>query len=226
MTEKVLSQLQKEYRDFFLGKLKEYEVKSPVELTKDRKSEFFISVKQDWAKIKIDKKQHKDTTSKDPKSPTKSLIENIAAQTTKKSEENKRLHTETQTIQDFSVQIIKSEPNEKQTLGLRILYNPNNHFSQEKNYNYPVVKMPVANSLLKLPRVGRTNQKGYKEKDFFNQIKLQIANIEFSDNVHMVIPNFNRPYEPDIVLFDKKHNLYIDIEIDEPYDGYFRYPTH
>lgn len=226
MTEKVLSQLQKEYRDFFLGKLKEYEVKSPVELTKDRKSEFFISIKQDWAKIKIDKKQHKDTTSKDPKSPTKSLIENIAAQTTKKSEENKRLHTETQTIQDFSVQIIKSEPNEKQTLGLRILYNPNNHFSQEKNYNYPVVKMPVANSLLKLPRVGRTNQKGYKEKDFFNQIKLQIANIEFSDNVHMVIPNFNRPYEPDIVLFDKKHNLYIDIEIDEPYDGYFRYPTH
>ena len=42
----------------------------------------------------------------------------------------------------------------------------------------------------------------------------------------MVIPNFNNPYEPDIVLFDKSLNLYIDIEIDEPYDGYFRYPTH
>jgi hypothetical protein len=42
----------------------------------------------------------------------------------------------------------------------------------------------------------------------------------------MVIPHFNRPYEPDIVLFDKERNLYIDIEIDEPYDGYYRYPTH
>ncbi len=28
------------------------------------------------------------------------------------------------------------------------------------------------------------------------------------------------------MLIDKTLNLYIDIEIDEPYDGYFRYPTH
>jgi len=42
----------------------------------------------------------------------------------------------------------------------------------------------------------------------------------------MVIPHFNKPYEPDIVLFDNSLNLYIDIEIDEPYDGYYRYPTH
>jgi hypothetical protein len=42
----------------------------------------------------------------------------------------------------------------------------------------------------------------------------------------MIIPNYNKPYEPDIVLFDKILNLYIDIEIDEPYDGYYRYPTH
>ena len=27
-------------------------------------------------------------------------------------------------------------------------------------------------------------------------------------------------------MFDKNLNLYIDIEIDEPYDGYYRYPTH
>jgi len=49
---------------------------------------------------------------------------------------------------------------------------------------------------------------------------------QFLDNVHMVIPHFNRPYEPDIVLYDKDLNLYIDIEVDEPYDGHYRYPTH
>ncbi len=226
MTEKVLSQLQKEYRDFFLGKLKEYDVKTPAELTKDKKSAFFTSIKQDWAKIKIAKKQPKYTLPKDQKASDKSPNESVAVQTTKKAEESKRPLPEPQLKQEFSEQIIKSEPNEEQTIDLRILYNPNNQFLQEKNYSYPVVKMPIANSLLKLPRVGRTNQKGYKEKDFFNKIKLQIADIEYSDNVHMVIPNFNKPYEPDIVLFDKKQNLYIDIEIDEPYDGYYRYPTH
>jgi len=86
--------------------------------------------------------------------------------------------------------------------------------------------MPKSNTILKLPRNGRSNQKGYKEKDFYNQLKQNITDIEMTDNVHMVIPNFNKPYEPDIVLFDKNLNLYIDIEIDEPYDGYYRYPTH
>jgi hypothetical protein len=86
--------------------------------------------------------------------------------------------------------------------------------------------MPKQNTLIKLPRTGRSNQKGYKENDFYNKIKQTITDIEITDNVHMVIPNFNKPYEPDIVLFDKSLNLFIDVEIDEPYDGYYRYPTH
>jgi hypothetical protein len=106
------------------------------------------------------------------------------------------------------------------------LFTPNSYFVQEKKYLYPVVKMPNQNSLLKLPREGRSNQKGYKEKDFFDQIKIQIPQIDTTDDVHLIIPNYNKPYEPDIVLFDKTLNLYIDIEIDEPYDGYYRHPTH
>jgi len=125
-----------------------------------------------------------------------------------------------------SVQIIRSAFNEEQTDELRILYQPNNHFAQEDHYHYPVVKMPIQHARLKLTRVGRTDQKGYKENDFYHLIKNQIPEIEATDNVHMVIPNFNKPYEPEIVLFDKNINLYIDIEIDEPYDGYYRYPTH
>jgi hypothetical protein len=57
-------------------------------------------------------------------------------------------------------------------------------------------------------------------------LKLHFSDFELTDDVHMVIPFFSRPYEPDIVLFDRERNLYIDIEIDEPYDGYYRYPTH
>lgn len=133
MTDKVLSQLQKEYRAFFLEKLKEFDVKSPAELTKDRKSEFFTTIKQDWAKIKLAKKHLKDTFPKDSKASTKSPNESFVVQATIKLEENKSPQKEPQINQEFSVQIIKSEPNEQQTIDLRILYNPNNDFLQEKN---------------------------------------------------------------------------------------------
>jgi hypothetical protein len=246
MTERILSELQKEYRDFFLGKLKLYGVNSPAELkTKENKSKFFTEIKQDWAKVKFDKK-HKQETEKRQVNPvtTEKEISRIPTvkRTTSQSEPQnfkKSIHQETEgknnvkrqeynepTQQEFNKQIINSEPNEEQTDDLKILFTPNNHFEQTEQYLYPVVKMPKQNSNLKLSRLGRSNQKGYKENDFYNQIKSKITEISIENNVHMVIPNYNKPYEPDIVLYDKKLNLYIDIEIDEPYDGYYRYPTH
>lgn len=251
MNERKLSELQKEYRAFFLEKMKLYGVKSPAELTKDKKSEFFTEIKQDWAKHKLSKKKLKEVDKqkvqpivkepvevfekKENENKTTSPIKKWTEQehTTQQPKERKQPPSDKKTPRqeeerprEFTKQIIKSEPNEEQTDDLRILFTPNNHFAQEEQYLYPVVKMPKQNTILKLPRAGRTNQKGYKENDFFNKLKQQITDIELTNNVHMVIPNFNKPYEPDIVLFDKSLNLYIDIEIDEPYDGYYRYPTH
>ncbi|GAB1462304.1 hypothetical protein [Pedobacter sp.] len=243
MTERILSELQKEYRDFFLGKLKLYGVNSPAELrTKENKSRFFTEIKQDWAKVKLAKKQKKEaekkqiqTTTTEKEIPTvkKTTTETVAQnfkkstyQDTESKNYGKRQEYQQPTHQEFSKQVIKSEPNKEQTDDLKILFTPNNHFEQTEQYLYPVVKMPKQNSNLKLPRLGRSNQKGYKETDFYNQIKSKITDINIDNNVHMVIPNYNKPYEPDIVLFDKKLNLYIDIEIDEPYDGYYRFPTH
>ena len=226
MTERKLSELQKEYRDFFLEKLKLFSVKSPAELAKEKKSAFFTGIKQDWAKIKIAKKQIKEVYKRTTKTTSEKLKQSSQEKIPIESAEKKQVSEKISTPQGLTKQIIKSEPNKEQTDDLKILYTPNTHFEQGENYLYPVVKMPIHNSSLKLPRTGRSNQKGYKENDFYNKIKLQISNVELTNNVHMVIPNFNKPYEPDIVLFDKSLNLYIDIEIDEPYDGYYRYPTH
>lgn len=250
MNERKLSELQKEYRAFFLGKLELYGVKSPAHLTKEKKSEFFTEIKQDWAKHKLEKQQLKEVMKKpltiveEPvevyevterinkeTSPTKNGIEQ-EHKTRQPSDKNqpstgeKTPRQEEESPREYTKQIIKSEPNQEQTDDLRILYSPNSHFEQGEQYLYPVVKMPKNNTILKLPRNGRSNQKGYKENDFFDQLKQNITDIEITNNVHMLIPNFNKPYEPDIVLFDKNLNLYIDIEIDEPYDGYYRYPTH
>lgn len=255
MNERKLSELQKEYRGFFLEKMRLYGIKSPAELTKEKKSEFFTEIKQDWAKYKQSKKRLIETNIVDTQTivsePIETYIEKAKQQSKGDSSHKlkdsprteypiqpnqKKEHHQTDKIassqkqerpqQEFTKQVIKSEPNLEQTDNLKILFAPNNHFTQKVNYIYPVVKMPKPNSSLKLPRTGRTNQKGYKENDFFKEIKNQITGVELTNNVHMVIPSFNKPYEPDIVLFDKNLNLYIDIEIDEPYDGYYRYPTH
>ncbi|MDD4438240.1 MAG: hypothetical protein PHS04_09430 [Tissierellia bacterium] len=250
MNERKLSALQKEYRAFFWGKMELYGVKSPTELTKDKKSEFFTEIKQDWAKHKLEKQQLKEANREvntiveepvevyeEPDSINKETRPikkwNEHEQTTKHPDDKSKPSTskkiprqEEESPREFTKQIITSEPNQEQTDDLRILFNPNSYFEQREQYLYPVVKMPRSNTILKLPRTGRSNQKGYKENDFFDQLKQNIIGIELTNNVHMIIPNFNKPYEPDIVLFDKNLNLYIDIEIDEPYDGYYRYPTH
>ena len=248
MNERKLSAQQKGYRAFFLEKMRLYGVKSLAELTKEKKSEFFTEIKQDWAKHKLSKKQLEAFDRKETqpivKEPEEIYTKKEKRETEIKSqfkekgwpkkeysdlsnkEKKEPRKEQEQPPQEFIKQIIKSEPNQEQTDDLRILFKPNSHFLQDDQYQYPVVKMPKQNTILKLPRAGRSNQKGYKENHFFNQIKKSVVDIELANDVHMVIPNFNKPYEPDIVLFYKSLNLYIDIEIDEPYDGYYRYPTH
>lgn len=255
MNERKLSELQKEYRAFFLENLSLYGVKSPAVLTKEKKSEFFTKIKQDWTKHKHSEKQKIETDKRNiqiiVEEPKPTYKEKTTLDTKEKgapksqewpqqeypippnkekesqeSDKNAGYQVQERPTQEFTKQIIKSEPNKEQKDDLIILFNPNSHFLQHDPYQYPVVKMPKQNTSLKLPRTGRSNQKGYKENDFYNQIRKNIEAIEIANDVHMVIPNFNRPYEPDIVLFEKRLNLYIDIEIDEPYDGYYRYPIH
>lgn len=221
-----LSELQKEYRDFFLEKLRIYGVKSPAELSKEKKSAFFTAIKNDWAEIKIKKRQTNETNKIIAETISEKPKQTVKEKTPQESEIKRQQQKMPRPPQEFAKQIIKSVPNKEQTDHLKIRFTPNSHFAQVENYLYPVVKMPKHNASLKLPRAERSNQKGYKENNFFNEIKVQIADIEVNNNVHMVIPSYNKPYEPDIVMFDKNLNLYIDIEIDEPYDGYYRYPTH
>jgi hypothetical protein len=42
------SELQKSYQDYFTAKLNKYGVKSPAELSEDKKSQFFSEISKDW----------------------------------------------------------------------------------------------------------------------------------------------------------------------------------
>lgn len=224
MAMRKLSILQKAYKEFFLAMLTAYEVDSPAKLTYVQKGEFFTRIKEDWkerkaAIVKARKKKH-PPTKKSNYSKVKVSRPSIAL------EPKVSYSVPVSVTSEDSPQKILSKVNPNQTDDLKIKYHPNQFFEQEELYNYPVVKMPKQESHLKLPRKGRALGKGYKERDFYKAMLDNIPEIEIEDDLHMAIPYFNKPYEPDIVMIDKNLNLYIDIEIDESYDGYYRFPTH
>lgn len=204
--------------------LDEYGVVSPAKLNREQKSAFFTGIKKGWRTKKA------ALLKSETKKPTPSKKAKYAKVKVSKPSipiEPKTKYTQANfSFKEVVTKQIISKANPEQTEDLRIKFYPNQFFEQGEEYSYPVVKMPQAGSLLKLPRKGRAMGKGYKEDDFLQAIIQNITCVEVLNNVHLTIPYYNRPYEPDIVLVDKQLNLYVDIEIDEPYDGYFRFPTH
>lgn len=111
----------------------------------------------------------------------------------------------------------------------KIGYNPSTIFSQENPYSYPVVKMPMVGSIIKLPRKGRTNKLGFTENKFYIDLKKYFEqNFKIYNDRHIIHRTGTNFYEPDFLIISEKDNknIFIDIEIDEPYDGLSRVPTH
>jgi hypothetical protein len=73
--------------------------------------------------------------------------------------------------------------------------------------------------------MGSKATRGWSEDIFKNHL-----NQYFSGRIHtgltLARPGFEYPYSPDFAYIDKELNLYIDIEIDEPYVFHTGEPTH
>lgn len=126
------------------------------------------------------------------------------------------------------IRVIQSIPDPGKAEAKRIGYLPNAFFNQQEPYSYPVVKMPSKNSYIKFPRKGRSDKKGYKENEFKIYLD-QYFQTQFNIFNDKHIPTKNgRPYEPDFVMSNEEEgkNIFINIEIDEPYDGWLKTPTH
>jgi len=68
-------------------------------------------------------------------------------------------------------------------------------------------------------------QEGFSEAKFYNHLK-QYFKSNVQRGLTLNIPNFEFPYSPDFAYIDQSTNLYIDIEIDEPYDYQSNKLTH
>jgi very-short-patch-repair endonuclease len=126
---------------------------------------------------------------------------------------------------------IKAKDKEKENVKeiKRIGYKPTNNFKQKEPYSYPVVKFPNENAPIKFPRNGRSNKKGFKEDDFFVYLTNYFSkDFKVFNDKHIPQQNNHRPYEPDFILLKETNNdnIFINIEIDEPYEGLSKTPTH
>ena len=135
------------------------------------------------------------------------------------SEEEKPIVAPIKSIETKAEVIIKEEePIKEKYIG----YNPINIFAQTEPNFFPYVVMPKPNCVIKFPRKGRTGRKGFKEEEFKGYIDTYFKNdYQIFDDRFILIKNNSRPYEPDFTLVNEKEgiNIFVDIEIDEPYEG-------
>jgi len=132
----------------------------------------------------------------------------------------KRIYNHTNNHSSFNQQP-NFEPDDLSEI-LHIGYNPVNIFAQSEPLNFPYVIMPEPNCIVKPPNKGKQNLTGVTEKDFYNLLANHFGNdFEVLDNCYIKTKLSSQPYEPDIALVYQKKglNLFIDIEIDEPYQG-------
>lgn len=93
---------------------------------------------------------------------------------------------------------------------------------------YPIFRYPKENTIVRSYRIGTTKRRGFKEEVFQRSIEECFGNhFIVSGELRINTGKDTRPFEPDIALIGKKNDcLRIDIEIDEPYAGITRQPTH
>ena len=95
---------------------------------------------------------------------------------------------------------------------------------------FPALKTPkLGTSILKYQNIDRGPITGITEPLLLQELrKLCNKNTELTiiENVAIPIKGWDKPYIPDFVLYQARNSLYIDIEIDEPYDIKSRKPIH
>ena len=107
----------------------------------------------------------------------------------------------------------------------RVEYEPGG--IKSRGDEYPKWLLPKKGAAVQPPRHGKKGIKGYKEEEFFADLERHFGDrFQLHDDIVFATGKGTRPYEPDIVLHDPAVNLYVDIEIDEPYSGHTRRPTH
>lgn len=111
---------------------------------------------------------------------------------------------------------------------LRVGYEKASIYNNMLLNTYPAIRFPQKECIVFPHRTGKQFRRGYTEQLFEDYIKSHLPN-SFSvlGNAEILLGDECRPYEPDIaIIASSNKNIRIDIEIDEPYNGVTKEPTH
>ena len=91
---------------------------------------------------------------------------------------------------------------------------------------YPIISWPATDAEITSPQPGRSDIHGYADNIFSKALHQSDLSTLLRCDVHLEAPCRAIPYEPAIALVDEAAGLYIDVEIDAPYHGWYRVPMH
>lgn len=122
----------------------------------------------------------------------------------------------------------KSTKQKEETKGLFVEYNKAPIYNDMPLNTYPAIRFPEKGCIVFPYRTGKQFRRGYTEQLFEDFIKSHLPNsFSIIGNAKILLGDECRPYEPDIaIIASSNKNIRIDIEIDEPYNGVTREPTH
>lgn len=105
-------------------------------------------------------------------------------------------------------------------------YEPVSDFEQlTQPYYYPIVKMPFPNCKVLYPQEFKSKKRGVSERAF-HSILLKAFGKRIKRNLSLSFDGAKHDYEPDFAFVDPAYELFVDIEVDEPYSGISRKPMH
>lgn len=93
--------------------------------------------------------------------------------------------------------------------------------------NYPILRFPKRNMIIRSYRTSKINKQGVTEAFFYSELKKHFVTYLILNDISITLGNEKLPFEPDIAIISTSAtNIRIDIEIDEPYSGISRQITH
>jgi hypothetical protein len=217
--------------NFFSGKSKHSKTSSPDKnqtssgldqnpLKPETKKTTSISTGSSPDKKAVDNSKEKKTETSTTRKETET---SDADSTSRQKSEPQRLRI---TGHPFKVSITETLNESLLSTLRKVNYDPNNRFKQNVPLTFPLVLMPAKNTDIKPPVNGKSSNKGMTEESFCRDFLMKY----FQNMVYDSLTVFKgiTPYEPDLAIIDSTSgkNIFIDIEIDEPYDGVTRNPTH
>lgn len=91
---------------------------------------------------------------------------------------------------------------------------------------YPIISWSTENADVIPPQFSRSDIRSFSDEYFFNMLTSSDLKPLLHHDVCLPVPCRAIPYEPAMALVDERNGIFVDVEIDVPYDGWYRVPLH